>query len=128
VDIDPHHLPEDPALLRQMVTSLVQEAEVRERRLRQLQHWPEQLLRARYGPRRERVNENELFLFAVALVSAGREAPAAPAGSAATEKTPAGTEKRKGHGRGAYRNLLSGNGWSTIWVRTPGSVRSARAI
>ena len=70
MDIDPQRLPEDPALLRQMVTSLVQEAEARERRLRQLQHWLEQLLRARYGPRRERVNERQLFLFAVALVSA----------------------------------------------------------
>ncbi len=57
MDIDPQRLPEDPALLRQMVTSLVQEVEARERRLRQLQHWLEQLLRARYGPRRERVNE-----------------------------------------------------------------------
>jgi transposase len=106
VDIDPHRLPEDPALLRQMVTSLVQEVEAKEQRLRQLQHWLEQLLRARYGPRRERVNENQLFLFAVALVSAGREAPAAPVGSAATEKTPAGTEKRKGHGRGALPKSL----------------------
>ena len=83
-----------------MVTSLVQEVEARERRLRQLQHWLEQLLRARYGPRRERVNENQLFLFAVALVSAGREAPAEPAASAGTEKAPAGTGKPKGHGRG----------------------------
>lgn len=58
MDIDPQRLPEDPALLRQMVTSLVQEAEARERRLRQLQHWVEQLLRWRYGPRRERVNGN----------------------------------------------------------------------
>ena len=37
MDIDPQRLPEDPALLRQMVTSLVQEVEARERRLRQLQ-------------------------------------------------------------------------------------------
>jgi len=106
VDIDPNRLPEDPALLRQMVTSLVQEVEAKEQRLRQLQHWLEQLLRARYGPRRERVNENQLFLFAVALVSAGREAPAEPAASAATEKTPAEPEKRKGHGRGALPKSL----------------------
>ena len=59
MDIDPQRLPEDPALLRQMVTSLVQEAEARERRLRQLQHWLEQLLRARYGPRRERASRRD---------------------------------------------------------------------
>jgi transposase len=64
-----------------------------------LQHWVEQLLRARYGPRRERVNENQLFLFAVTLVSAGREAPSAPEGSGATEKAESTTAKPKGHGR-----------------------------
>ena len=93
MEIDRHNLPEDPALLRQMVMSLLEEAETKDRRLRQLQHWVEQLLRARFGPRRERVNENQLFLFAVALVSAGREAPAAP------EKAPSDAVKRKGHGR-----------------------------
>ena len=91
--IDPHQLPEDPGALRQMVMSLLEEVETKDRRLQQLQHWLEQLLRARYGPRRERVNENQLFLFAVALVSAGREAPAAP------ERAPGGTAKGKGHGR-----------------------------
>ena len=106
MDIDPQRLPEDPTLLRQMVTSLVQEVEVREQRLRQLQHWLEQLLRARYGPRRERVNENQLFLFAVALVSAGREAPAEPAASTDTEKAPAGTGKPRGHGRGVLPKSL----------------------
>jgi len=93
MEIDRHNLPEDPALLRQMVMSLLEDAETKDRRLRQLQHWVEQLLRARYGPRRERVNENQLFLFAVALVSAGREAPAAP------EKAPSGAVNQKGHGR-----------------------------
>lgn len=104
--IDPHSLPEDPSALRQMVMSLLEEVETKDRRLRQLQHWVEQLLRARYGPRRERVNENQLFLFAVALVSAGREAPAEPAASAGTEKAPAGTGKAKGHGRGVLPKSL----------------------
>ena len=99
--IDPNQLPNDPVALRQMVMGLLEEAEQKERKLRQLQHWLEQLLRARYGPRRERVNENQLFLFAVALVSAGREVPTEPETSAAPENGQAGTEKRKGHGRGA---------------------------
>jgi transposase len=106
MEIDRHNLPEDTALLRRMVTSLLEEVETKERQLRQLQHWLEQLLRARYGPRRERVNENQLFLFAVALVSAGREAPAEPATSAATDKGPTGTGKQKGHGRGALPKSL----------------------
>jgi len=99
VAIDPNQLPNDPAALRQMVMSLLEEVETKERRLRQLQHWVEQLLRARYGPRRERVNENQLFLFAVALVSAGREAPSEPQGSGAPEKAESGGAKPKGHGR-----------------------------
>jgi transposase len=99
VAIDPNQLPDDPTALRQMVLSLLEEVETKDRRLRQLQHWVEQLLRARYGPRRERVNENQLFLFAVALVSAGREAPSEPEGSGATEKAESTTAKPKGHGR-----------------------------
>jgi transposase len=99
VAIDPNQLPEDPSALRQMVMSLLEEVETKDRRLRQLQHWVEQLLRARYGPRRERVNENQLFLFAVALVSAGREAPRELEGSGAPEKAESGAAKRMGHGR-----------------------------
>jgi len=105
VAIDPKQLPEDPSALRQMVMSLLEEVETKDRRLRQLQHWVEQLLRARYGPRRERVSENQLFLFAVALVSAGREAPSEPE-SAAPEKASEGAGKRKGHGRGALPKSL----------------------
>jgi len=52
--------------------SLLEEVKAKDRRLQQLQHGVGQLLRARYGPRRERVNENQLFLLAVALVSARR--------------------------------------------------------
>ena len=104
--IDPEQLPNDPAALRQMVMSLLEEVETKDRRLRQLQHWVEQLLRARYGPRRERVSENQLFLFAVALVSAGREAPSEPEAPAAPEKASEGAGKRKGHGRGALPKSL----------------------
>jgi transposase len=106
VAIDPNQLPNDPAALRQMVMSLLEEVETKDRRLQQLQHWVEQLLRARYGPRRERVSENQLFLFAIALVSAGREAPSEPGKSAAPEKASGGAGKRKGHGRGALPKSL----------------------
>ena len=126
--IDPHSLPNDPAALRQMVMSLLEEVETKDRRLRQLQHWVEQLLRARYGPRRERVNENQLFLFAVALVSAGREAPREPAASAAHGESSRGRRgKAKGHGRRRAAEIVAAaNGWSTIWRKANGSVRNAR--
>jgi transposase len=81
----------------------LEELDDKERRLKRVQHLLEQLLRWRYGPRRERVDENQLFLFAAGLVSAGQDqaplpapedAPPAPqAASAASQPKP------KGHGR-----------------------------
>ena len=59
MDIDRKQLPNDPAALRQIVMGLLVEAPEGERKLRQLQYWVEQLLRARCGPRRERVDENQ---------------------------------------------------------------------
>ncbi len=79
MDIDRNQLPNDPAALRQIVMGLLEEAAERERKLRQLQHWVEQLLRARYGPRRERVDENQLFLFAAEIMVRGGKAPPPPA-------------------------------------------------
>jgi transposase len=99
VEIDTNPLPKDPAALQQMVRNLLEELESKERRLKQLQHWVEQRLRARYGPRRERVNESQLFLFAVALVSAGQEAPPDPAPPAGPPEEEARPAKPKGHGR-----------------------------
>lgn len=55
MDIDRDQLPEDPAALRLMVAGLLEELDSRGRRLQQLQHLVEQLLRWRYGPKRERV-------------------------------------------------------------------------
>jgi transposase len=93
MEIDPQQLPEDPAALRQMVTALLQEVDAKERRLQQLQHMLEQLLRHRYGSSRERVDENQLFLFAAGMVSASQQAPPAP------PESPAVKPPRPGHGR-----------------------------
>jgi transposase len=106
VEINPNQLPSDPAALRQMVVGLLGEAVERERKLRQLQHWVEQLLRARYGPRRERVDENQLFMFAAEIMARGEKTPPA---SGETEAPPAGaksTPQRPGHGRGALPKSL----------------------
>jgi transposase len=106
VEIDPNHLPNDLAALRQIVVGLLTEAEQRERKLRQLQHWLEQLLRARYGPSRERVDENQLFLFAAEILTqAGKTPPSSEesqaSGSSSTSKPP-----RPGHGRGKLPKSL----------------------
>ena len=102
MEIDPHHLPNDPAALRQIVIGLLEELDTKERRLQQVQHMLEQLLRHRYGPKRERVDENQLFLFAAEIVNAGADnAPAS--GNADSEQqadaAPQRKRKRQGHGR-----------------------------
>ena len=112
---DPDNLPEDIAALREMLLS-TQEAlrttqqallgtmaqldatreqlVAKEHELQRVRHWLEQLLRHRYGQKRERVDENQLFMFAVELASTGQDAPpeSKPA-SGAPRPTP------QGHGR-----------------------------
>jgi transposase len=98
VEIDPKQLPEDPSALRQMVIGLLEEAEQRERKLRQLQHWVQQLLRARYGPRRERVDEHQLFLFAAAILAQGGKMPPSDDGESSPSDSKSASQ-RPGHGR-----------------------------
>lgn len=101
MDIDPNNLPEDTATLQRLVVSLFEDRDHQERRIRRLQHMLEQLLRARYGPRRERVNENQLFLFAAEILQAHQEV------SVAKEEPPPERPKRKGHGRKSLPKSLA---------------------
>ena len=102
MEIDLSHLPTDPDALQRMVIGLVEQRAEQQRELRQVQHLLEQLLRWRYGQKRERVDENQLFLFAASVIRRVLPGPdsappevAAPASPAASN--PAG--QRKGHGR-----------------------------
>ena len=104
MDADPNQLPSDVGALRQMVIGLLAELDAKDRRLQQVQHWLEQLLRHRYGQKRERVDENQLFLFAAELAHAGKEAPPAPQTEATFAKSEA--SKSKGHGRQALPKSL----------------------
>ena len=99
--IDPHNLPTDVAALqRALLTTLAQldatqeQLVAKHRELERVQHWLEQLLRHRYGQKRERVDENQLFMFAVEIASTGQEAPppSKPAGDVPRSTPP-------GHGR-----------------------------
>jgi transposase len=89
-----------------MVIGLLEEAEQRERKLRQLQHWVEQLLRARYGPRRERVDEHQLFLFATAILAQGGKTPPGSEEMEAPKSDSRSSSSRRGHGRGALPKSL----------------------
>ena len=106
MDVDPNQLPVDPTALRQIVLGLLGEAAERERRLRQLQHWVEQLLRARYGPRRERVDENQLFLFAAGMLAPSGKTPAATDDGKTPPSNSKPSSQRPGHGRGALPKSL----------------------
>jgi len=106
VEINPNQLPSDPAALRQMVMGLLGEAAERERKLRQLQHWVEQLLRARYGPSRERVDENQLFLFAAEIMARGEKTPPTSGEGEAPPADSKSMPQRPGHGRGALPKSL----------------------
>lgn len=64
-------LPDNPDLLRQMVIDLATQLEVHERRYQRVQHILEQLLVWRFGQKREKVDERQLFLFALQLEATG---------------------------------------------------------
>ena len=90
--LDRTQLPTDPAVLQQLVLGLLDEREAQARQVERLQHWLTKLLRARYGPQRERVDEHQLFLFAAAALAAHKDGP--------PPETPAAAlPARKGHGR-----------------------------
>ena len=108
---DPDNLPDDPVVLREMLRNTQQallgtmaqldatreQLAAKEHELQRVRHWLEQLLRHRYGQKRERVDENQLFLFAVELASTGQDAPPEP-----PESKPASSASRptpQGHGR-----------------------------
>jgi hypothetical protein len=94
MEIDPSHLPTDPEALQRMVIGLVEQLAAQQRELRQVQHLLEQLLRWRYGQKRERIDENQLFLFAASVI--GRATPT-PESTPPTSPKPA--QRKKGHGR-----------------------------
>ena len=99
--IDPHNLPNDVARLQQMLLSTLAQLDAataqlaaKERELERVRHWLQQLLRQRYGPKRERVDENQAFLFAIEIARTGQEPP--------SERKPTADQPRPtppGHGR-----------------------------
>ena len=99
--MDTQALPNDAAALQQMLLRTMAQLDAaraqlaaKEHELQRVRHWLEQLLRHRYGQKRERVDENQLFLFAVQIASTGQEAPPEPK-SANDAPRPA----PQGHGR-----------------------------
>ena len=71
--IDLHNLPDNPEVLRQMVIDLATQLDANERRLERVQNILEQLLKWRFGQKREKIDERQLFLFAVQLEASGAD-------------------------------------------------------
>jgi len=63
-------LPEDLSLCHELIRQLHDTAQQSQRRIEKLEHQLAQLLRARYGPRSERIDESQLTLFAKELLEA----------------------------------------------------------
>jgi len=120
---DPNNLPNDAAALREMLLDTQQmllgamaqldvtreQLAAKEHELQRVRHWLEQLLRHRYGQKRERVDENQLFLFAVELASMGQDAP--------PESKPASS---------GCRSRWSGGAWCSTWTKPRGAAPSVR--
>jgi transposase len=91
--IDRDNLPEDAGLLRRLVLELMDDLDAKERKLQRYLNMLTKLLRWRYGPRRERVDENQLWLLAGVMVEKGEDVPPVKA------KVSASKPRRRGHGR-----------------------------
>ncbi len=102
MEIDPHHLPAEVNLLQQLVLQLLQTVEDKDQLVARLQHQLARLLRYRYGQKRERIDENQLFLFAAQLIAASLQTNPIPSGeepAANSSKEKTAEPERRGHGR-----------------------------
>ena len=93
MEIDPKKLPEDIEQCRAMIAELVTELDAKAREVKQLQHMVTELLRWRYGQKAERVDENQLVLFAAEILGTGKDI------REALPETPAPKPKVTPHGR-----------------------------
>ena len=87
-------LPHDLATCHQLIAQLMETLHSKDQQLDQLQHRLQQLLRARFGPRAEKVDPAQLALFAREILAEARGAQE-PAPLPVEESAPV----RKGHGR-----------------------------
>lgn len=94
----PEHLPDDPAVLKQMILELLATLHHRDRELDGVRHRLDQLLRRLYGPRGERFDPNQPLLFG-ALAEEQPPASDASAASAPPTAEPDRKPKPAPHGR-----------------------------
>lgn len=92
-------LPDDVGLCHALIGQLHETVHALQREHEQLQHYIAQLLRARYGPRSEKVDPAQLALFDAALAEAAAEEPNAADELPADAETATRASRRRGGGR-----------------------------
>jgi len=90
-------LPDDVDALKQLVCELHDALHRKQRENDQLSHRLQQLLKARFGPRADRLNPNQLILFATEIIEKASEP--APEENRAEKATGKPRSSRNGHGR-----------------------------
>ncbi len=95
------NLPDDPAVLKGLVHELLATNRLQQRRIDQLEHRLDQLLKQVYGPRADKLNPDQLQLF-------GEGPPPEPVPPALPPDPdePASGKKKAGHGRRALPGNL----------------------
>ncbi len=95
VPADSPSLPDDLGLCHQLIHQLHDSLHQAQQRNQQLQHRLQQLLKARYGPKADRLDPNQLLLFAVDLL----QEVALPQPAAESPQADASGPRPRGHGR-----------------------------
>lgn len=95
---DKSNLPEDPAILQDMVRQLIDHNELLSRRL-------EEFARNRFGKSSEKLNSDQLSLFAQELIGQYKENISAESGVSQTLEKSKNTKSHGGGGRSANANL-----------------------
>jgi transposase len=94
---NPNALPDDLGLCHQMIRELLESLTQERGKIAQIQHRLELLLQRVYGPRSERINPNQLLLFANQLHAVDPVTPPAPL--IEPEPEPSIPGKNRSHGR-----------------------------
>jgi len=97
--IDPDKLPRDIKQCHKIIISQADQLDAKDRYVKRLLHMLAKMLRWRYGPRREKVDEKQLLLFALEMVERGEDIPAPESRTAKRKKkhTPHGRQRIPEH-------------------------------
>jgi transposase len=105
---DPALLPDDPAILKQLVVQLLEELQKAHARLERQEHHMHLLLKRIYGSTSEKIDPRQGALFdAQAGEAETASSPAAPPPTAASSSSASVSKKRDQHGRGRIPDKIA---------------------